>query len=980
MMKRFFAPSAGPRVFALPPGVDFTAAVVAGLDARLAGQPPEAAARVELWVNTQRMRRALQDEFSRGPARLLPRIRVVTELGTDPLGPLDPAPQVSPLRRKLELARLVSALIAAEPGLAAETAAYDLADSLADLLDEMRGEGVPPEALATVDAAEHAEHWQRSLRFLTLLAEYEAASGDTGGQGRLRAAALAWAELWRDAPPDHPVIVAGSTGSRGATRLFMSHVARLPLGALILPGFDTTLAPAVWERLDAVSEGAADHPQHGFQRLAREIGFDPGDVRPWIETPPPAPARNALVSLALRPAPVTDQWRSEGARLRPDLAAACAGLAWIEAPDPRGEALAIALALREAAERGARAALITPDRTLARRVTAELDRWGLIPDDSAGRPLALTPPGVLLRRIADRIGARLTPEALLVLLKHPLTNSGPGARGRHLDLTAKLEIGMLRGRAPWVDWAALAAWGEKDEAGPDGPAWIAWLRETLEPEPVPGAAPLVTRIDWHRATAEALAAGPGRGSHALWERRAGMRALEMMEALARDADAGAGVDATEYRALLRSLMASIDVPEEAVVTDPGIAIWGTLEARVQSAELVILGGLNEGVWPSLPGPDPWLNRVMRAELGLPSPERRIGLAAHDFQQAMGAPSVIVSSATRDAEAPTVAARWLMRLENLLRGLKPEGEAALAAAKARGAALLDLATRLSAPSETLAPAARPSPRLRAAHFPAKLSVTQIETLARDPYAIYARKVLKLNPLDPLGRAADALARGTALHSVIEHFVDKTRAALPANARAELLASAESELAKTAPWPAIRAIWFARLARHADWFVAGEAERRLRAEPLAQEARGHRAVEGLPAPFTVTAKADRIDRAPEGYAIYDYKSGGLPKDRTHLQLPLEAAIAEIGGFEDLPAAPTWHLELISIGQADSRPFDRVPERVAETWALLATLIAAYQSGESGFTARLRPAQLVYQSDYDHLARHGEWGDGEPPEGNA
>lgn len=976
-MSAFFPPSDGPRVFYLPPGVDFARAVVAGLDTRLAGQPPETSARIELWVNTQRMRRALHAELARGPARLLPRIRVVTELGADPLGPVEPAPAFSPLRRKLELARLVSALIAAEPGLASETAAYDLADSLADLFDEMRGEGVPPEALAAIDPAEHAAHWQRSLAFLTLLTDYETASGDIGGQGRLRAAAEAWAAEWRLAPPAHPVIVAGSTGSRGATRRFMSHVARLPQGALILPGLDAALPAEVWDRLDAAEEGAADHPQHGFRRLASEIGFDPAACAVWAEVPPPAPERDTLVSLALRPAPVTDQWRSEGAALRPGLAAALADLTWIEAPDPRGEALAIALALREAAETGTRAALITPDRTLARRVTAELDRWSLIPDDSAGRPLALTPPGVFLRRIAGRMGERPTPEALLALLKHPLTNSGPGARGRHMELTARLEARVLRGGAPWLDWVELRAWGAKQEAED----WIAWLAAALEEAPSGDALPLAERVSWHVAAAEHLAGGPERAAgHRLWERGAGARARDLMERLATDADAGGPVTPVEYDALLRSLMASVDVPEEAVVTHPGIAIWGTLEARVQSAGLVILGGLNEGIWPSLPGADPWLNRAMRAQLGLPSPERRIGLAAHDFQQAMGAGRVIVSRALRDADAPTVAARWLMRLENLLRGLPPEGEAALNGAKRRGAELLARGTRLSRPDWREEPARRPAPRLTPEHFPAELSVTQIETLARDPYAIYARKVLDLRPLRPPGRRPDALARGTALHDVIEHFIVATRDALPAHARDELMRHAETRLAEEAPWPAVRAIWLARLARHADWFVAGEAERRLRAEPLAHEIKGGRAIDGLPRPFRVTAKADRIDRAPEGYALYDYKSGGLPSDKTHLQLPLEAAIVEAGGFAGLPAAPAWHLELISIGQGKSRPIPDVADRVAEVWDKLAVLIARYQAGEVGFTARLRPAQLVYTNDYDHLARHGEWADGEEPEGGA
>ena len=731
-MTRIFAPLDGPRVFALAPGVDFSRALVAGLDARLAGQPPEAIARVSIWVNTRRAARALTALYAQGPARLLPRIRVVTEIASDPLGPLDLAPPVPALRRKLELARLVARLAAVEPMLAAGTAVFDLADSLAELLDEMQGEGVSPAALAAVDAADHAAHWQRSLRFLELIAVYVDAAGTGDGQGRMRAAAEALGVAWAEAPPADPVIVAGSTGSRGATRAFMAAVARLPQGALVLPGFDAGLPDAVWARLGDDEAGAADHPQHGFRALADAIGFEPSGVPEWLAVAPPVPARNALVSLALRPAPVTDQWRGEGGSLAGTLAEACAGLSWVEAPDLRAEALAIALRLREAAETGERAALVTPDRALARRVTAELDRWGLIPDDSAGRPLALTPPGVLLRRLAALPGARLTPADLLVLLKHPLVASAPGVRGPHLRRTGRLER-ILRGGAPWIDWDDLAAWGEKHEAA----AWIGWLRAALEPLAVGGIASLEAHVARHRAAAEGLAAGAeGAVEHRLWQEEAGLQALALLDALAAEADAAGPLTPEEYRALVRSQLAARDVPEEAVVTHPGIAIWGTLEARVQSAELVVLGGLNEGTWPRMAPADPWLGRAIRRAVGLPSPERRIGLSAHDFQQAMGARRVVLTRATRDAEAPTVASRWLLRLENLLRGLGEEGKDALAGAKARGAGLLEDAARLDVPEAPVPPARRPSPRPPVEARPAELSVTQVEQLVRDPYGIYA----------------------------------------------------------------------------------------------------------------------------------------------------------------------------------------------------------------------------------------------------
>lgn len=970
---RLFGPAAGPRVFALPPGADFAAALVAGLDDRLRGAPAEAAARVEIWVNTQRARRALIAAFAAGGPRLLPRIRVVTELAADPLAPGDLPPPASALGRKLDLARLVGALIRANPGLAPATAAFDLADSLGALIDEMLGEGVALEALAALDVGQHAEHWRRSLRFLELIGGYVAAAPGVAGEARLRAAAEARAAAWAARPAEHPVIVAGSTGSRAPTRLFMQAVAALPQGALLLPGFDADLPAAVWARLGQDDAGAADHPQAGFRRLADALGFDLGAVEPWRAEPPPAPARNRLVSLALRPAPVTGQWRSEGAALVPSLAEAMAGVTWLEAESPRAEARALALTLREALAKGLRAALITPDRALARRVTAELDRWGVRPDDSAGRPLSLTPPGILLRRLAALPTGPLTPEALASLLKHPLAAAGAPDRARHRDLALRLELERLRGGPPEIDWAALAPWAEAAEAAD----WLAWLRAALEPMAAADACDLAERARRHRAAAEALASGPGGSPRALWDKEAGRQCLALVEDLAAQAGGYGPIAPQDYRALISSLMAQGDVPEEAVVAHAGIAIWGALEARVQSADLVAVAGLNEGVWPRHAPADPWLSRPMRKALGLPPPERIVGLAAHDFQQAVGAPRLVISRAIHDASAPTVPSRWLLRLENLLTGLGPEGAEALAGARARGARTLALAAELDRPEAAAPPARRPAPRPPAAARPASLSVTQVETLVRDPYAIYAGKILRLRPLDPLGRAPDALARGSAIHGALEAFLRATEAGLPADARAVFDREVGKALAEAAPWPAVRAVWTARLCRSGDWFLAGEAARRARAAPAGREIRGRLAVPGLDLPFTLVARADRIDRdADGGYAIYDYKSGGVPTAKAaaaqHLQLPLEGAIAAAGGFHPLPPGPATHLELIGIGARKALALTSDP---GEALARLTEFLRAWQDPGLGYVARLRPGRLAFEGEFDHLSRLGEWSDGDP-----
>ena len=339
-----FQPTESPRVFALPLGVDFAARFIDGLRARMDGQPPEAWAKVQVYVNTRRSARRLEELLAAGGAMILPDIRVITALANDAMVPLPRA--IPPLRRRLVIARLVAAYRAKEPDVAPESAVFDLADSLGDLLDSFSGEGVATEMLSQIDVEDHSEHWARSLRFLEILTDYWTAgrAGMMDGEERQRAAAEYYATAWAKNPPQHPVIVAGSTGSRGATAVFMAAVAKLPQGAVVLPGYDYDLPASAW---DAVG---IDHPQYGFSRLRERIGF--GTPTLWHECAGPSAARNRLVSLALRPAPVTDQWLSEGPVMEGDLASACGAVTLIEAQGLREEAEAIAVRLRQAAEVG----------------------------------------------------------------------------------------------------------------------------------------------------------------------------------------------------------------------------------------------------------------------------------------------------------------------------------------------------------------------------------------------------------------------------------------------------------------------------------------------------------------------------------------------------------------------------------------------------------------------------------------------------
>lgn len=949
------------KVFGLAAGVDFPAALVAGLRARLAGQPPEAMAGVTLYLNTQRMRRRVIEIFTAGEAAYLPRLRLVTDLGQDVLMAGVPA-AVSGLRRRLELTQLVAGLLAAEPDLAPRAALYDLADSLATLMDEMQSEGVTPDRVAAVDVSDHSAHWARTKAFLRIVAPFFE-GGAPDAQARQRLVVERLVERWAANPPQGPVIIAGSTGSRGTTALLMRAVAELPQGALVLPGFDFDMPPDIWERMgDAMT--AEDHPQFRYKRLMDGLGIGSAQVGLWHDAAVPDAGRNKLVSLSLRPAPVTDQWLTEGEGL-PDLLAATAGMTLIEAQTPRAEALAIALVLREAAENGVRAALVSPDRMLTRQVTAALDRWGILPDDSAGRPLALSPPGRFLRHVAGVMGRKLTSDALLALLKHPLTMSGSG-RGLHLKLTRELELEVRRKGPAFPTGAHLRDWAKarKDEGAAEWGEVIAAALETLA-----GAreAALTEHVALHRHVAERL------GGVELWEKEAGQKALETVEELQAEAEAGGVLEVDDYRDLFEAILARGEV-RESVTPHPGVMMWGTLEARGAGAELVILGGLNDGIWPKLPEPDPWLNRKMRKDAGLLLPERKIGLSAHDYQQAIAAPRVVLTRATRNAEAETVPSRWLNRLMNLMEGLPDKnGKVALEAMRERGRVWTRRAVVLEAPVGTVAPAHRPSPRPPVEVRPRRLAVTKIATLIRDPYAIYARYILRLFPLDPLHPEADAALRGQVLHLILERFA-KTRVAgeTRAEAKARLMGIAEAVLLENTPWPAARALWLARLGRAADFFLTFDAQRG--GVPATLEEKGKVTLTGMD--FTLEGTPDRIDILPDGRLhIIDYKTGKPPTEaqQEHFdkQLLLAAAMAERDAFKGLEGAEVELISYVGLGTNPEAVESTItPQITGEVWEGLYKLIAHYLGAASGFTARRAVTKERFEGDYDHLSRYGEW----------
>jgi ATP-dependent helicase/nuclease subunit B len=969
------------RLACIPPDVPF----LDTLAGRWCEQVQPDPARGLLLLPTRRAARALAEAFLRragGQPMLLPRIAAFGALDEAPLalaGALDLPPAVEPTERLAALTRMVMALPESEGGARSADRAWRLATALAELMDEAEWAEIDlPSALAGAADAAHAEHWQITLRFLAIvtrtwpawLAEQQVMNPVARQVALLRAQARAW----QDAPPADPVWIAGTAGALPAVAELLRAVARLPNGMVVLPGLDAAMDEAAWESLDP------PHPQAPLRNLLNSLGAARGDVEVWA-APSPVPAGRArMLATVLLPARAITAWRTaERAQIQ--------GLHRLEPADPQEEAVAIAMILREAIETpGHRAALVTPDRALAVRVSAELLRWGVVADDSAGEPLAQTPPAVFLRLLAQAVAEGLAPVALLSLLKHPLAAAGlPPARCR--DAARRLERDALRGPRPPAGLAALRKHLGESAAAPVSNL-LGRLEECLAPLLRATAAQAVAPTDLLAAliaSAEALAAtdetpGPAR----LWRHEEG-QALAATLAAALDAlpqlpDQPPSV----LPGLLDVLLEGVAVRSRRALRGrddetehPRVFIWGLLEARLQSVDVAVLGGLVEGIWPPASDPGPWLSRPMRVAAGLRSPEEAVGLAAQDFMMAACcAPVAVLSCPRRRDGAPAVPSRWLARLRAFLDGqglLLPEHPA------------VRWARALDRPSTVRQHATPPAPRPPLGLRPRKLSITEIETWIADPYAIYAKHVLRLDPLDPLEQATDALDYGRLVHRGLQRFLQAVGADWPADAATRLKEAMDAALAEHGVRPALFAWWAPRLHRIAEWVVAEELRRRdgTAIAHIAAECTGSWALD-VPRGFLLTGRADRIEKRADGtLAILDYKTGLLPSqtqaEAGHApQLPLEAAMAQAGAFgEHLRGAVAeltyWRLTG-GITPGESLPLfganaEAIAAAAAEAETRLRTLILAFDEESRAYLCAPHPGRGTYRT-YDQLARRAEW----------
>ena len=1042
-------------VFNIPSSAPFLHTLLSALvDGRLiegfrARENPERLAQATLYLPTQRACRMAREVFldiMGQDAVLLPRIVALGHVDEDELdfaqgdaagfSSLTVPEALDGLPRRLVLMQLVDAWakrlgsrdLATAPLVAGGPAStLALADDLARLIDDMTTRGVDWSALDNLVPDDLDRYWQLTLDFLRIAKD--AWPAYLGEQKLIESARrrdlLIEAEAARIAVLPGPFIAAGSTGSMPSTAKFLHAIARHPQGAVVLPGLDTDLDSESWRAIGGIRdpEGRftehplSSHPQYALHGLLDLMGLDRDAVEALAA--PAAHGRELLASEALRPATRTAQWHQRLAEqdIAARIEAGFGNLAIVEAANPEMEALAIAVAMREARQQNKTAALVTPDRALARRVMAALGRWKLSFDDSGGDSLMDTPAGIFARLTAETITTELSPPPLLALLKHPLLRLGQ-AEGAWTKAIHDLELAVLRGTRPAPGCTGLRAafawfadeWGKAQRKQhsalhPSEPRCrldqnaiddIARLLDALVDALAPleslarGAHDFAALAQLHRETLIRLSTSDD-GRAAIFDGHDGQQLAQAFDELLAAGDDAAShaqthiaLEIADYPDLFATTFANRVVrrPQNA---DASLRIYGLLEARLTQCDRVILGGLVEGVWPPAPRIDPWLSRPMRHDLGLDLPERRIGLTAHDFAQLLGADDVILTHATKVGGAPSVASRFLHRMKAIA---KPE---AWDTAIERGARYVRYAEALDHPDH-VQPVAQPAPKPPVALRPLQMSVTEIEDWLRDPYTIFAKRILKLTPLDPIDLPLTAADRGSAIHNALGDFTQAHSKILPGNIAAELRSFGERHFAALMEHPEARALWWPRFLRIAEWFAGWEIKRREDIAEIAAELRGE-----IPIPldngrrFTLSARADRIEqRSDRTFAIVDYKTGAPPSGKQvrlglSPQLTLEAAILRGGGFKPF-IAPVSVSELVYVRLNGNNPAGeekvvdlrinrgdepQFPDDAAdEALAKLTALIKKFENPDQAYTSLDLAMWSNRYGTYDDLARIKEW----------
>tara|TARA_Y100001970_G_scaffold294354_1_gene451333 strand:- start:13624 stop:16674 length:3051 start_codon:yes stop_codon:yes gene_type:complete len=996
-------------IYNIPSTVPFSQALVSGI---LSGkilqfqeQNPLALNDTIILLPTRRACQTISREFvklNEQKGLILPRIFPIGDIDDEYQGLTDlilrgignfPQP-VSEIKRQLLLTRLVTSWkISYEKSISSNrewSMEYSsrLATELSKLLDAIQLEGLDFSKLKELAPENFAGHWQNILEFLEILTkswpEILSEQGLIDPAYRLNLALVTLSKYWKKNPTSNPVIIAGSTGTMPAVTKLMQTILSLDQGIVIIPGLDKDMDKELWDSIKP------SHPQFALRTLLENLHTNRSIVKAW-----PHHFKSKENKERIRILNTSLSYNLESGKSLEtfdQLKLGVNNLSIAECQSQQEEAGVIALKIRSDIDLAKinstnkndrnllpKVALVTSDRRLAHRVTTELLQWNLSVDDSAGMPLGWTNTGALFRLTAQVCKIHTTPVDLLAILKHSLS-SGNLRTDIFKETVKKIESIFFRGPEKYLYFSHLDRVSNNSDINSETRKWIECFSNHINHLKKISASrsSFLDNLRCHIELTEWLASTDEKsGESILYSNDGGKEMYAFLEELLQNANIIGKMAPHNYFGLFETLMSKHNIRKKDVSPEPFIFIWGPLEARLQSADITILGGLNEGSWPSNSNDDPWMSGAMREAFGLPSFEKMMGLSAHDFIQAASSENVMLTRSINTNEGPATASRWLTQLKTNLKRLGLDSEPIR-----RGKKIIEKynTTRSQYGERILIDPPAPCPPIHSR--PRKLSVTQIEKLMGDPYSIYARHILNLRPIDAVDALPGPSEKGTIIHEILDLFVknvDKTNPDLAFNSLIEI---SNEIFVSREPRQGFFAFWWPRFERIAKWIVEQEGYRQLKLEDIGSEIYGQLLLKRPGGNFILTAKADRIGRHFDGsLSILDYKTSKAPS-RNDIrmgkspQLPLEAAIAEGGGFQDVSAAQVkelayWHL---SGGQPPGeirKIEDNLREIVKESIIGLESLIDIFDQPNTPYLSVPRPEWEPSWNDYGHLARIKEWG---------
>lgn len=837
--------------------------------------------------------------------------------------------------------------------------AFALAQDLAKLMDVFYNEQLSFDGLKNLVPEQYAVHWQETLNFLQIISKYWPQILQERGLcdmvNRKNALLKAQAEIWQNNKPSGQVVAAGITALFPGLKQLLKTIKNLPNGEIYFYGLDKQLENEAWEQADE------SHPQYELKQLLEFLQISRFEVKDAVK--PHNAAREKLVSEMMRPALSTLEWRSLSADSLPS--EATENLHLITTEDMGQEASAIAVIMRDTLNTASKtAALVTTDRNLARRVAAELERWQIKIDDSAGKPLHLTPVGIYLRSILEVLEADFSDSSVLALLKSPfirLNSDLASVRRRVRDYELALRTPAYSGIKKEIPEKLLQD--------------VVLLKQTIRPLAELYANPqadFTALLQTHLQVAEALSGSKnGGGDKVLWRGDDGRKAAALFSKVLPQLKVLEQIDPKQYAAVLTRLMATETV-RPLYGTHPRLKILGPIEARFNQYDVVIVGEVNEGVWPVLPSSDPWMSRPMKKDFGMPLPEKAIGVMAADFCQLMCAPEVYLTRAKRVTGTPMNKSRWLLRLETVLKAYGKEAETLL---DYKYTSLARLQDTPAVQDKIVVPAPKPPIESR----PRRLSASWLERLICDPYSVFAAKILRLKQLDAPDKDLSFADYGNLIHGILEEFNTKFPQELPSDAREQLINIGLNKFQSAEISAELRAFWWPSFVKTVDWVLAQEAICRPDIKQIYNEVEGQMEFAAPAGPFIAEARADRLNFNKDGSIdIIDYKTGSIRSNKqVHAgyapQLPIEGLIAASGGFsKNGRKIPTGKVNKLSYWRLGNKitEITETDKVLAQTRENLQKLISAFDFETTPYLARPNPKYVPKYSEYDHLERIKEW----------